>query len=117
MSGEERVLQVMIFGETYALRSADPPEYVYRVGQYVDGKFYEIAKGSPNLPAAKMGILASLNIADELFRREASQREADAAAEATVADLVALLEAGLAGRGPAPSGVTGGSGVAANGAP
>lgn len=117
MSGEEQVLQMMIFGETYSLRSADPPEYVYRVGQYVDGKFYEIAKGSPNLPAAKMGILASLNIADELFRQEAGHREAEVAAAAKVGELVALLEAGLAGRGPAPSGAAGGPGVAANGAP
>lgn len=117
MSGREQVLQVMIFGETYALRSSDPPEYVYRVGQYVDGKFYEIAKGSPNLPAAKMGILASLNIADELFRQEAGQREADAVAAAKVAELAALLEAELAGRCPTPSGAEGGPGVAGDGAP
>src|SRR3989304_372783 len=54
-SGEERVHQVRIFGETYALRSADPPDYVQQVGQYVDEKFYDIAKGSPNAPVAKMG--------------------------------------------------------------
>ena len=117
MSGEERVLQVMIFGETYALRSADPAEYVHRVGQYVDGKFYEIAKGSANLPAAKMGILASLNIADELFRQEEGHRAADAAAAAKVAKLAELLEAGLAGRCPEPTGAAGGSGVAGTGAP
>jgi len=96
MSGEERVLHVQIFGEGYALRSADPPDYVQRVGQYVDGKFYEVAKGSPSLPPAKMGILASLNIADELFRQGASFRESEAAAAAKVAELVALLDAGLA---------------------
>ena len=117
MSGEERVLQVMIFGETYALRSADPAEYVQRVGQYVDGKFYEIAKGSPNLPAAKMGILASLNIADELFHQAEGHRAADAAAAAKVSELVELLEAGLAGRGPEPVRAAGGSGLAGNGAP
>jgi len=44
VSGEERVHQVRIFGETYALRSADPPDYVQQVGQYVDEKFYDIAK-------------------------------------------------------------------------
>jgi cell division protein ZapA (FtsZ GTPase activity inhibitor) len=117
VSGEERVLQVMIFGETYALRSADPAEYVHRVGQYVDGKFYEIAKGSPNLPAAKMGILASLNIADELFRKEEGHRAAAAAAAAKVAELVELLEAGLAGRRPESRVAAGGSGVAGNGMP
>ena len=96
MSGDERVLNVQIYGESYALRSTDPPDYVQRVGQYVDGKFYEIAKGSPSLPPAKMGILAALNIADELFRQGAVYPEAEAAAAATVAELVALLEASLA---------------------
>ena len=114
MSGQEQVLQVRIFGETYALRSADPPDYVQQVGQYVDEKFYEIAKGSPSLPAAKMGILASLNIADELFRQQASHREADAAAAAKVAELLALLEEGLEGRGPRAPGEVG---VAAGSAP
>ena len=117
MSGQERVLQVMIFGETYTLRSADPAEYVYRVGQYVDGKFYEIAKGSPNLPAGKMGILASLNIADELFRQAEGHRAAEAAAAAKVAELAKLLEAGLADRCPEAAGAAGGSGVAGNEAP
>ncbi len=107
MSAEERVLQVRIFGESYALRSADPPDYVQQVGQYVDEKFYEIAKGSPNLPLAKMGVLASLNIADEGFRQQASHREADAAVAAKVAELVALLEEGLEGRGPRPPGEAG----------
>ncbi len=114
MSGQEQVLPIRIFGETYALRSADPPDYVQQVGQYVDEKFYEIAKGSPSLPAAKMGILASLNIADELFRQKASHREADAAAAAKVAELVALLEEGLEGRGPRAAGE---AGVAAGNTP
>ena len=101
MSRDPQVFQLMIYGETYALRSADSPEYVHRVAQYVDGKFYEIAKGSPSLSGAKMGVLTSLNIADELFRAEARWREANAEAEAKVAHLVALLEDGLAGRAPA----------------
>jgi cell division protein ZapA (FtsZ GTPase activity inhibitor) len=107
----------MIFGETYSLRSTDPPDYVQRVGQYVDAKFYEIAKGSPTLPAAKMGILASLNIADELFRQDSSRREADDAAAAKVGELLALLEEGLAGRGTAPRDAQGGAGLAGNGSP
>jgi len=114
VSGEERVHQVRIFGETYALRSADPPDYVQQVGQYVDEKFYDIAKGSPNVPVAKMGVLASLNIADELFRQQASRRDADAAVAAQVSELVALLEEGLEGWGPRAPGETG---VAAGNAP
>lgn len=107
MSGEEHVQQVRIFGEAYALRSADSPDYVQRVGQYVDEKYYEIAKGAPNFPLAKMGVLASLNIADELFRQQASRREAEAAAAAKVGELIALLEETLEGRGPREPGETG----------
>ena len=100
MSDESHVFHLMIYGETYSLRSADPADHVHRVAQYVDGKFYDLAKGSPSLPAGKMAVLASLNIADELLRQEARRHEAEERLDARVAQLVALLEDGLAGGPP-----------------
>lgn len=84
MAPLERVVQVDIFGEAYTLRGKEDPSYIRKVAQYVDSKFYEIAKTSPHLPSNKMAILASLNIADELGK-----------AEAKIAELLEFLQAGL----------------------
>jgi cell division protein ZapA len=74
----EHHTEVEIFGERYTLRGTDSPDYLRRVAEYVDGKFQEVAKGSPALVPAKVAVLASLNIADELFKQnEAARRQED----------------------------------------
>ncbi len=74
----EHHTEVEIFGERYTLRGTDSPDYLRRVAEYVDGKFQEVAKGSPALVPAKVAVLASLNIADELFKQnEAVRRQED----------------------------------------
>ncbi len=75
MTFGEGVTEVQIFGERYALRATDSPEYLNRVAEYVDGKFHEVAKESPALTPVKVAVLASLNIADDLFKKdEAKER-------------------------------------------
>ncbi len=74
----EHHTEVEIFGERYTLRGTDSPDYLRRVAEYVDGKFQEVAKESPALVPAKVAVLASLNIADELFKQnEAVRRQED----------------------------------------
>ena len=93
MAPLEHVVQVEIFGEGYTLRGKEDPHYIRKVAQYVDSKFYEIAKGSPSLPSNKMAILASLNIADELMKLLEEQGRA----EAKIDELLELLQGGLEG--------------------
>ncbi len=68
MKPGERGAEVEIFGERYTLRSTDDPAYLQRVAEYVDDKFRAVAKEGPSLVPAKVAVLASLNIADELFK-------------------------------------------------
>jgi cell division protein ZapA len=78
VSSAERRTDVEIFGERYTLRAGEGADYLQRVSEYVDRKFHEVAKESPALAPSKIAVLASLNIADELFKqREASQRRED----------------------------------------
>lgn len=70
MTAGEGTSEVEIFGERYTLRATDSPAYLTRLAAYVDGKFHEVAKEGPPLSPAKLAVLASLNIADELFKRE-----------------------------------------------
>ncbi|MBI2163707.1 MAG: cell division protein ZapA [candidate division NC10 bacterium] len=94
MTAGERTTEVEIFGERYTLRGTDSPEYLARVAEYVDGKFHEVVKESPTLPPAKIAVLASLNIADDLFKRDESVRRAEGEVLARIEEIFQLLHRG-----------------------
>lgn len=63
---ENRIV-ITICGEEYALLADEAPEYMQKVGEYVDGKMSE------TLHAAKVSrtdaaVLTALNLADELMK-------------------------------------------------
>ena len=86
---------VMILGERYTIRADEDPAYVQRVAQYVETKLAEVVKGSPSLPASKAIVLATLNIADELFKLGADRERSEAAVAARLGRLSDLLGAEL----------------------
>jgi cell division protein ZapA (FtsZ GTPase activity inhibitor) len=94
MPGGDRITEVEIFGERYSLRATDSPDYLQRVAEYVDGKFCEVAKESPTLAPGKVAVLASLNIADELFKREEAKRRAEQTVLARIDGIFELLHRG-----------------------
>lgn len=68
-------VRVQIFGTGYTIRGEADHEYIQRVAAYVDGRMREINEKLPVASLAKVAVLASLNLADELFReREERQR-------------------------------------------
>ena len=91
MATDQRGADVEIFGERYTLRSNDAPEYLQRVAEYVDGKFRELVKQSPTLVPSKVAVLVSVNIADELFKRNEEVRRRETEALARIDGIVALL--------------------------
>jgi cell division protein ZapA len=94
MSGKEQTTEVEILGERYVLRASDSPDYLQRVAAYVDGKCLEVTKGEQALAPSKVAVLASLNIADELFKHEQANRQAEAQVLARIDGIVALLHRG-----------------------
>ena len=94
MTAKEQTTEVEILGERYVLRASDSPDYLQRVAEYVDGKFQEVAKGSPALVPAKVAVLASLNIADELFKQNEAVRRQEDELLTRIDGLVQLLESG-----------------------
>ena len=88
-------ISVMILGERYTIRAAEDPAYVQRVAQYVEAQLTEVVKGSPSLPSSKAIVLASLNIADELFKLESDKEQSEAAVAARLGKLADLLKAEL----------------------
>ena len=70
----KNVVQVQIFGHTYTIKGDADQEYILGVASYVDRKMREVTEKLPVASLSKVAILASLNIADELFK-ERSQRQ------------------------------------------
>jgi cell division protein ZapA len=89
----KHVIGVTILGERYTIRATEDPAYVERVAQYVEEKLTEAIRESSSLPSSKAVVLASLNIADDLFKREADRARSEAAIAARLGELSELLRA------------------------
>jgi cell division protein ZapA len=76
MTTEPNTQSVTIFGSEYKIRGADP-DYIQVVAAYVDGKMRELEQRLPAGNQTKIAILASLNIADELFRERDERTRRD----------------------------------------
>jgi cell division protein ZapA len=66
------LIQVEIFGQTYAVRAGADPKYIEQLAAYVDTQMREVAKASGAVDTMRIAVLASLNIADECFRAKNS---------------------------------------------
>ena len=76
MTTEPNTQSVTILGSEYKIRGADP-DYIQVVAAYVDGKMRELEQRLPAGSQTKLAILASLNIADELFRERDERTRRD----------------------------------------
>jgi cell division protein ZapA len=66
---EKGVVQVDIFGSPYTIKKgSEDSDYIVRVAAYVDQKMREINEKLPVASVAKVAVLTSLNLADELFK-------------------------------------------------
>jgi cell division protein ZapA len=75
MCSEKNVLKVRIYGAEYLIRGQADVNYMQSVAEYVNNKMLEIDQNSRVDSSLKVAILATLNIADELFReREEKER-------------------------------------------
>lgn len=61
-------IRVNIFGTEYSLLSDENEGHVYEIARYLDEKMREVDKNSSMTSAAKIAILAALNVVDELFQ-------------------------------------------------
>jgi cell division protein ZapA len=64
--------EVEIFGEVYHVRGGDENGYLQSLADLVDKKMREVAEQTKG-DAARIAILAALNLADELFQLQSRQ--------------------------------------------
>lgn len=88
----KNVVQVQIFGHSYTIRGEANQEYILGVAAYVDRKMREITDKLPVASLSKVSILASLNIADELFKERARRDAQQQALGTRAARLNAVLD-------------------------
>ena len=94
MADKPNLVQVQIFGQTYAVRGADA-KYVEQIAAHVDAQMREMSKMPGVVDSLRIAVLAALNIADECFQAKAGADSGGNALEARAAGLVRELEAAL----------------------
>lgn len=88
----KNVVQVQIFGHSYTIRGEAEQDYILGVAAYVDRKMREVTEKLPVASLSKVAILASLNIADELFKERAQRENQDQQLSTRAARLNAVLD-------------------------
>jgi cell division protein ZapA (FtsZ GTPase activity inhibitor) len=75
---------VNIFGADYAIRASADPEYIRRMAKHVDGLMREISARVKHASAARIAVLAALQLTDQLVtERQQAQSGQKALAEQT----------------------------------
>ncbi|HEY6904506.1 MAG TPA: cell division protein ZapA [Candidatus Acidoferrales bacterium] len=88
-------MKIDIYDQSYNVSTDQNEEYLRELAAYVDGKMREVAEATRIVDSLKVSVLASLNIADELFTARARQQEIDGPLRARVQKCVALVEQAL----------------------
>ena len=82
MSDKRSSVKVVIVGQELTIRSDATPEHTREVAAYVDKTIRGIMNSGAIVESNRAAILAALQITDELFRAQASQRVLDESIQA-----------------------------------
>lgn len=88
----KNVVQVQIFGHSYTIRGEAEQGYIVDVAAYVDRKMREVTEKLPVASLSKVAVLASLNIADELFKERRDRERVDRQLQDRAARLNTVLD-------------------------
>ena len=91
----KNMVQVQIFGHSYTIRGEADQAYILSVAAYVDRKMREVTEKLPVESLSKVAILASLNIADELFKERGARERQEVQLQHRAAKLNAVLDSVL----------------------
>ena len=92
MADKPNLVHVQIFGQSYAVRGADPA-YVEQLAAHVDGQMREVSRLPGVVDSLRIAVLAALNIADECFQLRARDKKGSSELESRAARLARELAA------------------------
>lgn len=88
----KNVVQVQILGHQLTIRGEADQDYILDVAQFVDKKMREVTEKLPVASMSKVAILASLHIADELFKERAKKDRVGTDVNGRAAELARRLD-------------------------
>jgi cell division protein ZapA len=88
----EGPVQVTIYDQEYHMRGQLDPEYIRKLGQFVDAKMRAIASRTKTVDSLRAAILAALNIADDYHQLKARQEQAEKEVERKVEEYSEVLD-------------------------
>jgi cell division protein ZapA len=68
MAEKTSLVQVEIFGQTYAVKAGGDAAYVKKLAAFVDEEMKDVSRASGAVDSLRVAVLAALNLADECFR-------------------------------------------------
>ncbi|NLK08723.1 MAG: cell division protein ZapA [Firmicutes bacterium] len=74
-SREVHSVRVRIADDEYNIRGKGSPEYIRRLAQIVNEYFVPVTERFPNLPRNRAGVLALMNMANDLEKQRQENRE------------------------------------------
>jgi len=77
MENNNQSHKVVIYNQTYSLRSDHGPEYIRELAGYVDKRMNEIARATMTVDSLRVAILAAIQIADELYQARDDMKETE----------------------------------------
>ena len=93
MSDESNQVSISIFGQEYSVKAPADPEYIKKIGEYLDGKMREVQAGfTTTQSSTRIAILAAMNITDELFNSRQTNGTVDSEVEEKISTLIELIE-------------------------
>src|SRR5258705_13869996 len=67
--------KVVIYNQTYSLRSSHDSEYIQELAEHVNKRMNEIARATMTVDSLRVAILAAIQIADELYQSRREMKE------------------------------------------
>ena len=85
--------QVMLLDREFRIRSAEDTEHIQRVAEYVNETIQDVRGAKKHVPIQNLLLLASMSMADELFKERARLEELRERIRLESRNLLAQLDA------------------------
>jgi len=69
--------KVVIYNQTYTLRSTHDSEYIQELAEHVNRRMNEIAHATMTVDSQRVAILAAIQITDELYQSKREMKETE----------------------------------------
>ena len=96
--GNERLVEIKVFGQVYTVKTDADEEHIQRVAQYVNEKMDEVVKNTKSVSSLNVAILTALNIADDLIKERTKRLALLQEVEQKSKDLVEKINMNINGK-------------------